>query len=347
MRQGNPLIPFRLAARQRRQKQGTIPYTAGATATPLVLQQVGLLNALLIQVRGTATYSAPGVFPDLGPWNMIQRLRVTVNLGSAQLVDVSGYGAFLITAMQERGSRLDRAGVGALVPDIDIFNCPSGAGAQPVVLTYIVPISLNMGRDFQMGLLNLQAPELRCNVEIQWGAVTDIQTTCTAFTGNAHVQGIYYEVPDPRQVAWPAEMLVRTIEEQQPVNSLADAVYQIPRLGTLLQMFQYFRVNGVRSDNITGTELRINRSDILYKQEREFLKVLQRVGAAEEFPTGVLLHDFWHAEGDPSEGDFRDTLDTEAISTIEFISSINPATVLGANNNSLNFVRRVVQPFEY
>lgn len=343
-----PLMPFRMAARQRRQKQGVIPFAASSTAPPLVLQQVGLLNGLIIQVRGNATYSAGGVFPDLGPHNIISRLRVTINLGSANLFDTTGYGAFLISSYIERSFRTDRAGAGNLVPDPDVFDCDStGGGVKPVVLTYFVPIALNNGVDFQMGLLNLQAPELRANVEISWGAVTDIQSTCTAFVGNAHVYAVYYEIPDPTLVQLPKPMLVRTIEESVPVTNLGDQVYQIPRLGTVLQMAQYLRVNGARNNNATETEIRINRSDVLYKMERQFTKVIQRLSSGVEWPTGVLWHDFWHAMGMVSAGDFRDTLDTEAISTIEFITRLDSSVVLGANNNNLNFVRRVVQPFEY
>lgn len=350
MRQGQQLIPFRLAARQRRQKQGVIPFQSNATAPPLVLQQVGLLNALVVQVRGTVDYGAVGgPFPDLGPWSIIQRLKVTLNLGSAELFNATGYGAFLISSLIERSFRTDRGGAGNLIPDIDIFDADSGGGGlKPFVLTWIVPISLNMGNDFHLGLINLQAPEVRANVEITWGQATDLNTAADTITNcNAHVYAVYYEIPDPTRVQLPPELLHRTIEEQMPVSTLGDAIYQIPRLGTLLQMFQYFRVNAIRNNQIDETEIRINRSDILYKQERQLMKIIQRLGSGVEFPTGVLLWDFWHSQNTVSQGDLRDALDTEAISTIEFVSRLNSGIILGANNNNLNFVRRVIQPFEY
>jgi hypothetical protein len=45
-------------------------------------------------------------------------------------------------------------------------------------------------------------------------------------------------------------------------------------------------------------------------------------------------------------GDLRDAIDTEAVTTIESTVTINSGANLGANNNFLDTIRRIIQPVQ-
>ena len=339
------LLPFRAGTRQRRAKVGVIPYSAASALTPLELPRVGMLSRLVIQFRGTVTLSAAGALTDLGPWNLLNRLKVQANIGSAAIVDVSGYGAFMFQQVaEEYGFQPNMAGVGAgTVPNADIHAAPVAAGPNTWVLTWVVPISANPGRQFDLGMINLQAPETRITVELTSGALLDPATLVTATTGNFHVYYEYYEIPDPRTFALPPLALVRFLEEQQAVGQTGDNVYTVPRQGVLLQLLHRLTLNGARSDSWDSISIKFNKTDAVYQVERQWERTLERLWYGLNPITGVLVHDLWHAESDVSQGDTRDAIDAEELSTLESIVTVSAGAVLGANNNFLASVRRIVQ----
>jgi hypothetical protein len=339
------LLPFRSGTRQRRAKVGTIAAAAASTLTPLELPRVGMLARILIQFRGTLTLSGAGALSDLGPWNLLSRIKVLANIGSAALVDVSGFGAFMYQPLvEELGFRPDLAGVGGgTTPNADIHAAPVAMGANTWVVTWVIPISANAGKQFDLGLINLQAPETRITVELTEGALTDPATLVTAVSGNFHVYYEYYEIPDPRQFALPPLALVRLLEEQQPIGQTGDNVYTVPRQGVLLQLAHRITLNAARSDSWDSISIKFNKTDTVYNVERQWERVLTRLWQALNPITGVAYHDFWHAESDISSGDTRDAIDAEELSTLESIVAVSSGATLGSNNNFLASVRRIVQ----
>ena len=339
------LAPFRKGTRQRRQKVGVIAYAAASDLQPLELPRVGMLSRLIIQFRGTVTLSGAGALSDLGPWNLLNRIRVTANIGTASLVDVTGYGLYLMQPyLDSIGFRPDAGGAGATTPNADIHVAPVAMGANTWVLTWIVPISANAGREFDIGLVNLQAPETRITLELRTGALLDPATLVTATTGNFHIYYEFYEIPDPTRFQMPPLGLVRTLEEQQPIGQTGDNVYTVPRQGTMLQLIHLVRLNALRSDGFDTTELRFNKNDRVYAQERQWLRLQDRAFHGVQPVTGAYAWDMWRAYGHVAEGDLRDAIDTEELSTFE--SAVNITGGLGANNNFFHAIRRIVQSFE-
>lgn len=340
------LLPFRSGTRQRRAKVGVIAYAAASSLQPLELPRVGMLSRLVIQARLTVTLSAAGALSDLGPWNALARLKVSANIGSASLVDVSGFGGFMAQQLvEEIGFRPDLGGIGTTAPNADIHAAPVAMGANTWVLTWVIPIAANSGKQFDLGLINLQAPETRVTVELSTGQLTDPATNVTATTGNFHVYYEYYEIPDPRAFALPPLALVRTIEEQQAIGAVGDNVYTVPRQGILLQLTHRVTLNGARGpdSSIDALSIKFNKTDSVYQMERQWERVIARLFYGANPNTGVFTWDFWHAESDVSAGDSRDAIDAEELSTLESIVTVNSGATLGSNNNFLCSVRRIVQ----
>jgi hypothetical protein len=337
------LEPFRYNTRQRFQKITTRAYAAGTTLEPIIIPQVGYLSNIIVQFRGTVTLSGTGALTDKGPWNLLNKATLQSNQGAASLVDLSGYGAYIAGFWQNEGSPYNRAGIGDTVPSADYFSAPVASGANVWVLTWVIPVAANDGRNFEVGLINLQAPEVRLSLGITCGALLDPSTLVTATTGTFHVWYEFYEVPNPAIVKQPPLMVVRTIEDQIPITQTGDITYQIPRQGVLLQLGHYITLNGARSDSIDAFQLKLNKTDSVYAIERQIMRFMQRQRYLAETPAGVYFWDFWNAEKEVSQGDTRDALDTEAITTMDFITTITSGATLGSGNNFQNNVRRIMQ----
>lgn len=340
----NRLLPFRSGTRQRFAKVGSIAYAASSALTPQILPKVGMLSRIYVQFRGTGTLSGAGALSDLGPWNLLSRLRVNANIGSAAVVDVSGFGAHLIGRKHDfPGFAVDKAGVGDSTPHADLFAFPVAMGANTWTLTWCIPIAANARGEFDAGLINLQAPEVQVQLELVTGALTDPATLVTATTGTFHIFYEYYEIPDPRQYALPPLVLVRTLEDQQPITAVGENIYTVPRQGVLLNLIQRCTLNGARSDSFDDQFIRFNKTDTVYRQERQAARIGDRVRNILNPITGITEYDLFDAKAAISQGDLRDAIDTEELSTLEAGITVSSGAGLGANNNVLANVRRILQ----
>lgn len=337
------LLPFRMGTRQRRAKVGTIVYAAASAGQPLPLPRVGLASRIVAQFRGVVTLSGAGALSDQGPWNLLSRIRVNTNIGAASLIDVSGYGGYLMQKWIEQGYLPDNGGAGSVTPNANIHAAPVAMGANTWVLTWVLPISANSGINFETGLINLQAPEISVTVEPIFGALLDPATLVTATTGNLHVYYEYYEIPDPRRFSLPGLTLVRCIEEQQAVGQVGDNIYTVPRMGTLLQLIHRLTFNAARSDGWDSSSIKFNKTDTVYNDEMQVMKVFERVHYGTPPISGTIFRDFWSAFAEVSRGDTRDAIDSEQLTTLESIITVSAGTTLGANNNFLASIRRIMQ----
>lgn len=339
---------FRYATRQNRRKNGgqnPIAFAANG-GQPLVLDKVGMLNRLILQFRGTITLSGAGAATDLSPWNLLARIKVNLNGAALGLWDTSGYGAYVSNMLISRGWRPDAAGQGNTTPDADIHAAPRASGANVWVITWILPIAANQGSNFETGLINLQSPEITATVEPTFCALTDVDALCTAITGNLHVYTEYFEIPDPNIADLPPVIAVRTMEDFLPVGAVGDNPYTVPRGGNLMSLLHFVRLNGARSNSYDSARLVFNKATTPYLQERQLLRILNREATELDFPTGVFAWDFWRSGESIGSGDNRDFIDTEELSTLESIVTISAGATLGANNNTFNNVRRIMQSFQ-
>lgn len=340
----NKLLPFRQGTRQRFAKVGTRAFAASSALEPLQMPRVGLLSRIYVQYRGPVTLSGAGALSDKGPWNLVSRFRVNANIGSAAIVDLSGYGAYLVSRKHDfPGFAPDLAGVGSTVPSADLHAAAVAMGANTWALTWCIPIAANARNEFDAGLINLQAPEVQVQLEIVAGALLDPATLVTANTGTFHVFYEYYEIPDPRQFQLPPLVLCRTVEEQQPIAAVGDNIYTVPRQGVLLNLIHVVTLNAARSDSFDEQSIRFNKTDTVYRMERQAARIGDRVRNVLNPITGVTEYDLFDTKAAISQGDTRDAIDTEELSTLESLITVSSGATLGANNNTLASIRRILQ----
>jgi hypothetical protein len=338
-----PKRPFRDGTRQRFVPVTSIPYAAGQAATPIYLPKTGFVNALILTLTGTMTLSNTGTLTDDGAYALFNRIKFGLNQGSQNLFDTTGYGAYLVQRWLRQGNDPTKAGSGDTTPNADIYAAPVASGANVWQLSLRIPIALNDGRDFDIGIINVQSPQVQALLQIQWGNPLDAVSLATGFVGTLTVGYEAYDVPDQTLYDNPPVFIVRTIEEDLPFSNLGDVPYTYPSLGVILQDHIIHRINGARSDVFDGVRIRANLNDEVYNQIRSQMKYLGRMRNGLNPITGVVSYDWYNAWEQMSAGDDRDAFDSERLASLQAISTISSTAVLGANNNKVTHVRRLMQ----
>lgn len=352
--------PFRYNTRQRIQRVGTQPFVQNGRLT-FEVPRVGFLAGFFVQILGGIT-RAGGDTGTLSErlWNIVKRFQVNINIGAAAIVDVSGYGLYLHNETQYTNFAADLGGLPAtpgaplnaeLSADPAIFTLSAAAPQvnAPFVLGFFVPVAANDGKNFNMGLINCQAPEVRVTLDMQLGQIADLFSAGAVIAGttlnnvNVDVHYLYYEVPNPAAVSFPPLVMHRLLEERTPFSNTGDITYLVPRQGNILKLEHNVIIDGVNSGLHNLYIIRINKTDDVYRESAFVNHWLSRTRYGHRLPVGQVIHDFWNSEGLPSSGDFRDVLDSEAVSTTESITNINSGAVLGVGNNFLDTVREILQ----
>lgn len=343
-------IPFRQGSRQRKRQSGaTQSIAAGGSALSGVgnftLDKVGMLNYLLIRVQATVTLGAAGAFATNGPWSIVDRIRVDLNLSNMNLYDMDGRMSYDVSRGMQRAWALD--GGGNFTPSTLVFSAPVAAGANLWNLWYFVPISANPGSDYDTGLINLQAPEVQCNVQVRFApAGANFVTNFTSLTlTTVEVHQCYFSSLDPRAVILPLGQVIRSVQTTLPVVATGTNLYTVERQGKLMSALTRFVANGARSDGIDRLQIIANINDTMYDETAAFNAVEFERDYSIPKPTGIFYKDFWHAREDPSMGDGRDLINLEVLTTFQQNLQVSAGTVLGAGNNFYDIGRRILVNF--
>jgi hypothetical protein len=339
-------LPFRYGTVRRRLTIGTYTLTPGQSIPTITLPQVGMLSRIVVNIAGTYTKAnASGLNLLDGYDAILARNTLKLNNGSSQIFDASGVGINIVNQNQSPSLPIKR---GLLTT----------VAAQTFTYNYMIPVAANNREQFTMGLINLQAPELRATLDISANPLSSIFATpadVTLFTATATVSYEYFEIPNLSEYQLPPMTLVRTIEEAPiPVAVTGLQTYQIPRLGTMIDYHAVLQLNNVYANvltNFTNFALRYNKSDTQYDMRVQDCETYE----AEQYGMGsgptktfmqasALSFNLWAAGNRPWDGgDFRDAIDTEENTTTESLITVNGATALNPGKDNIFYVRRVVQ----
>jgi hypothetical protein len=330
-------IPFRYGSRRRIQRVGFIPFQENTVAAPLQLPNVGYLAGIFLTWKGAINGTGVSAKPN-APWDLIRRLRLNLNLGSASVVDASGYGLYLLSLLNGAD------------PTTSTFYTSSPGSLR---WTLYIPVSANLGENFSTGLILLQDPQIRATVEVNWNALSNVfnGTGLSAAAGSGvEVYYIYWEVPNLEKVSQPPLVLHRIIQDTQPITQTGDNVYTVPRQGILLQLLHSLTLNGTYSFLWDKAAIRLNRVDTVAEVTPDTAGALHVLTVDVPFssrpPAHVIPWDFFSASYKAGMGDLRDAIDTEAVTTTESVITISSSATLGSNNNFLDTIRRILQPVQ-
>lgn len=340
-------IPFRMGSRQRKRQGGStqsVTVGLGGTAN-FTLDKVGMLNHIWLIVRATVNLNNAGAFATLGPWSIINRIRVDLNLSNMNLVDVDGRMAYDMACQMFRAWAPD--GGGMYTPNANEFAAGLAMGNNQWIIPFFIPISANPGSEFDTGLINLQAPEVQCNVSVRLaGAGADFVTQFNTLTNvTVELHQTYFSSLDPRAVILPMGQVVRTVQFTQPVVATGLNQITVERQGKLMNTLTRFVANGSRSDGIDRLQIVSNINDTMYDETLGFQSVEFERDYSRPRPTGIFYKDFWHARESPGSGDGRDLINLEILTTFQQNLVVSAGTALGSGNNFYDMGRRVLVSF--
>jgi hypothetical protein len=349
------LAPFRQGTRKRRQYLTTFTYTGTAAQqrpTPFPLPSTGMLSRLLLVAHGTLDESGATALGVDGLAGLYNQIVVTANLGSANLFQASGAGADIAARWH-----------GASAPVSQVLDVTGGAGKA---FYYALPIDIAMNRkkQFSLGLINLQDPEVQVQLAITFNPVTSIAALATSGGTTSIAVDVYmeyFEVPDPRTFALPIRAIARTLEDQFPTATVVgNNIYTVPRLGVMTDYSSIAYANSLRMTNAAMQEMdiRFNKTDYIETRSGFLQPLLDSTefdaapgvvpGAATAYGTntnvqpGVFTFHGWNATDVPDNGDFRDAIDTLELTTTEIIHVVAAGTVVVASD-IIRAVRRTLQ----
>lgn len=365
---------FRYGTVKRRIPIGTFAVTMGAKLPSVKIPQVGMASRVIAHINGSYTVAtAPLVVANTDGYDSIlAAANITLNNGSAQICQLSGIGLNAINRNISTALPI-KTGSPAGTGNVNGTQLPLALGASTFRYSAILPINANQGDQFQFGLVNLQAEQVQCTIDLTFNPLSQLFTVpanCTLFAATCTLSYEYYEIPDLNRYNMPPLMLVRSIEDGAqaiPATGI-QAPYQVTRLGTMIGMHSILILNnlyGVAATAISESVLRFNKTDVVM----DTLSNDQDVYEAELYGYGLdnsqaptasaatpaplrrmlpqaVTHNFWATSGGAADrncGDFRDAIDTEEITTTEFIHTIAAGTALNAGKDFLVFARRVVQ----
>jgi len=350
VRQAPKLLPFHLGTRRRIQNIGQFTFTPGTPIPSIQIPQVGMLSRIYLKVEGTITQTAAAAtLSPLGYASLFSRIRVTANLGAAQIVDATAAGIELANYWYAPTAGPVRN------------TYANGAGVNQVSYGLMVPINANDRQLLQLGLVNLQAEHIRINLEIVPApALTSFLVAGgppTASALNLFVGYEFWDVPNPARYALPPATLSRILEEQQVIGAVGELPYVMPRLGTLAQVSEYFLKGAsaaaqttmnftAPTPDVTYFRVRANKSDIWLDYLTRYAEIEESIFYNTTLSTfmrpGVRNWDFFHSGLQSRNHGDRDLINTEQITTLEFIANID-AGVTPTAFTTRNVARRVFQ----
>jgi hypothetical protein len=353
--QKQQMMPFRKGTRLRGNSipfNGSTAFSISAAGTPTPLQillpNVGMLSRIIVQARGTVTNTAEVTTAAKFPWCLFRRIQVTANLGYSLIYDTDGFGNHVIQKWIQFGWRADNAGVGATVPSTLYYAFPTTTGAQAFTLTYVIPINVNQGMQLDIGLINLQSPEIQVYLNLTFGQIADFGTGITSVIGTLDLFYEFYDIGATSRFRLPPNILSRILMDTQPIGTTGDQSYTVPRMGTLLRILQGSLINGAYLDtNIDGSYYRFNRGTVPQQWDINQQRVKERMLYGVEPDAGWIAWDFFSAfVGISGYGDTINAINTERIATYEQNVTIDSGAVLGSGNNLLDSIRHIVQPLQ-
>lgn len=353
---------------------------AYGTTQSAVAPQVGLATRIWAIVRLNARDSGTtsSTLLPRGPFNFVQRLQLVTNLGSNNIWDVDGWNTHFNN--MSKSGQLGRHDInidqeytdtwasGAFYSTPYYANDPTfqypqlATEADTYAVNFPLRIDLtpNVKKNFTQGMLNLQAPQVQASINMTFGQAANLYGSPNTQTvsGTVLIVYEYFEIPNPmRRVALPAGMLHCTLEQNQVISATGAQYYTIPRQGVLLRLQQETVLNSllakggyVGSDQNPGTAgvdsfaLQLNNQDTIYTipYEIQKLRQMEEFGPFNQF-AGMNLLEFFGAMDEPDAGDFRDSIDTEAVTTTNFITNVNSSATVGTAY--MNVTREILLPF--
>jgi hypothetical protein len=338
------LIPFRLNTQQVFQQNQTDNGKAHALGSTVSyrIDKYGGLSGILFYLYGTVTLSNAGALANLGPWNLVNRFRLTLNNNAVTVVDIDGYHAYLLGLIADRAFGAD--GAGNYTPHSATYSAPVAMGANTWVLPYFIPCSLNQGSDVLTGMINMQAQTANLNLDVVLASAgTDAVSNFSSLSLTGEVHNFVYELRKSTET--PPLVLCTRQQKTENITAVGLTRHEIIPQGDLYSLLGTVILNGSRnSADVTNLQYVAGTNKFNYIENPRSNHWQWQRNYAKPAITGVFARDFFFANENPNSGDFRDIVHTNSFTKLEWIANIASGATLGSGNNFFHCVETRVIP---
>jgi len=301
------LKPFEAGTRRRRVKLNTLPFVDGQTVN-MRLPQVGLLQKITLKVflTGTATgataYTGDAIIASAR--QIINRIRLSTNT-QANIVNSSAWGLNMLSYISApyncSSDRLASEQVSA----------PAGAGTWQAYFEVEIPVTLNDGINYTLGLLNLQNDDVSADLFIEWGSAAGLWNTPAnmgALTGSIQPILQYMDVPDVSAYMQPPLSYIVLVREQVDSITIGTGEHRfvVPRGNVYTQLLHQLTDNYAPiipaypmnpTGKITDIELRMQGSTTDERVPAIVMQGEQRRRYGVDLPAGAYaIDELWDTD---------------------------------------------------
>lgn len=308
------------------------------------IPKVGFLSRIHWHFSGTLNVVLGGgtaALDVLGPWNLLNRIRVAIN-GGKEVYSVSGVGGHLVNLLraEQYFPELSRWSPTAdPAHSASVFAAATAAGNNAWEWGQVIPIAPN--EDEFLGGFIVQVESAQSSLGFDFNT-TIFSTTATVapvlVTGaaTATLTGSFtpmieaFDIPAD-EAAWPPMRALHIINEQtQAVAQTGDNIVDLVKDNIYLQVLHHLVLNAVPSSTVFDrVKLAIQRSNIPYDMPAKNFLQLQRDRYRRDLPAGLLVHDFFN-QGQPNYGSLRDVINARDLTEFQSIVTITSGATIGS-----------------
>lgn len=327
-------------------------YSSGGTST-MPLRKVGFTMGLIVKVELDLEWdSGAPVLGEEGLYALIDRIQVVIGNNQAQPIDLNAAGLKQVqrTSGYKNWGGFDTPAVGKIVPNPKFYadTMPSNGVDKTVILTFIVPFSVNLHQDRHLGMLPTAARGFTANLQIDWAKITTAITGGVVNVKDARctVDALTTDVPDFQRVQKPRFWIFARRSTNYGKVQQGDNKFEIPQGGILLSLGGIVKANGLRTDEIEEVGIIMAGNDQPYTQTLFANQVNFAARHRQDLPSGEFIFNLLEGSDEGFSGSYRDTIDTTSVGLLEALVNVGSGAALGvdASKNSITIVRTTQHP---
>jgi hypothetical protein len=340
------LPSFRSAAARHRNTNYVVNFTQGLPIQ-IPLNRQGYLAELRIKFEGTVTTSAGGTVNDpYASTNLFPSISIRSPQGD-YLVSLSARSLFnfqhrfqpsIIEAAPHAVGQ-----IGLVRPDAFQFD-PTIAAAQTVDIAYQIPLSLNLGQNFETGLVLAQIANNDFYLQLNCANPSDLlggggTAVISSITGTVYIEQIWFELVDPQQVQAPDIHSIARLRDSIFSPLVIGDNYVSYQLGPVMMDAMHLIIDGATPQGDTSNGVNFNYLKLLANRQIEIENRRGRDVFRDNFyelqkqlPHGVFLLNFMDDYSEVNVTRARDFINSNLAAQLDTVINVAAGTVVAGSS---------------
>lgn len=337
-----PLRTFRQVATRHRTTSYVYSFTRG-TPIYIPLNRQGYLSELRIKFEGNVTVGTAGTVTDAyNTLNFFPQIGLRSPQGDYP-ISLSSLSLWKQN-FRYRGNVLDALPYGVTLagiqrPDAAMFN-PGSATSQNVDISWVLPIAMNVGQNFETGLLLTQIANNDFVLQLNCCSNSDLvgSGTCaiSSITGSIYIEAVWFELVDPNQAQVPDIHTLCRLRDSIYNPLVTGDNYIAYQLGPVLMDHMLNIYTNVVEDTSNGAnfnyiKLLANRQIELENRRGKDIFRDQFLSLGKQVPAGMFHLNFFDDYSDVNVTRARDFINSNLAAQLDTVVNVANGTTLSSS----------------